>query len=691
MASLNSGTHSEAAGRLIDSENAAVKDGLDKLSVQSGKSITGKQRQVTDRKPAGRRQKSDNGAAKLIDRSKCDAAALKQQEKTAAAISKKYELHPVTARCLAARGFKPGKELERFLNPSLEEELADIHKMKDLDALCDLVCDAVCQGKKIFIGHDYDVDGTSAAAIVLRFLRKLPGVEVASEGSRRFSGGYAAPEKRAEEWTKQGYGLYLFLDYGTTSNELVSRIKELNPAAKVGVLDHHEPEGERPLGDALVNPKQAECGFADGNLCTGGLAYIFAMALKERLADCGVAKVERAAEKIELRQFLPWAALATVADVVPLIGANRAIVKEGLIELRRAEDQGLIALRMVSGKASGRLKAEDVAFGIGPRINAAGRLRDLGADLIVQLATTDEKEFAEQAAMEINGLNEDRKNIERQGLKKAKKQAERIIAVRKGLPAALVIADKSLHPGVVGIIASRLKDIYNRPAFVFTWDKKKKHWVGSGRGIDADVVSISDAIFDPRVKKFHDKPGAKAGGHKKAGGATILENDLPGFSEAFESVIEEQIADHDITPYVKWDAEVTIPELNSIGVELIEELENVFQPSGVGNPAPRLLLRGMTATMVRGIKQAKEVARKRFKPRHLLCRFRQEPEIDQLLEEPWQKFMNGTLWFHESHPALAIGKQVDAVAELSLNDRDADFDPENQRIQLNLVTLEKAA
>lgn len=516
-------------------------------------------------------------------------------------------LLPVSARVLAARGYEPGEELSHFLTPTLKDGLPHPNKLKNLDAACDLLVTAINAGEGIAICCDFDVDGLSGGSQFFHFLSTL-GVRSTVLVPDRFEDGYGLNEKMIRKIAEEKYSVLVTIDYGTTNAKELALAKKLG--LKTIVIDHHHVGSHKPGADVFINPNQKGCGFAQKILCASGLTWYLLLGLKQCLPQ---------AAQIDVKSYLDLACLGTICDMVPLVGANRIIAKRGLELLTTTARPGLIALKNVAGITK-EVSCSDVGFGIGPRLNAAGRI--VHGDMVIELLTTLDSGRAQKIATRLNRLNLQRQETEA----KVKEGALEQVRTRGALPPGIVVWDKDYHTGVVGIVAQRLVEQFYRPAVVLGVDTDGV-FKGSVRGIKGFNVVESLAAVSEHLIKF--------GGHEGAGGLSVLAEKVSDFEEAFLRVCEDRLAEIDPNPYADADTPVTLAEISP---DLVVELRR-FAPFGMGNPNPQLLLQKLEVVEVKVLKDA-----------HLKTLF-----------SDGKRFISGLLWRNTSHPALKVGAKVDLV------------------------------
>ncbi len=479
-------------------------------------------------------------------------------------------IHPVAARVLVHRGYDDVDKARHFLTDELSA-LPDPSRMKGLDPAVDRLCRAIVNKEPITLWGDYDVDGVSSTALLSTFLRAV-GATVATYIPHRLGEGYGLNMKAIERIATDGTRLLVTLDCGITSHAEVARANELG--LEVIVVDHHAVPETMPPALAVLNPLQPGCDYPTKYLCAAGVAFNLAIGIRRALRSSGWFGETR--PEPNLKEYLDLVALATVADVVPLLGVNRLLVRHGLKELSKARRPGVRALKYVCGLTGSEVTSGDVGFRLGPRINAAGRLDDAALGLKCLTATT--YEAALPLARALDAANAERQAIEKQILEQALEQAEARIAYgAKGL----VLHAEGWHPGVVGIVASRVVERFHRPTvMVGVWEGLGR---GSARSIERFHLYDALKLCSGHLTKF--------GGHKHAAGLSVLPERLPGFVAAFEQVAGERLTDDDLVPRCKVDALVAPRELDLDAVEALK----VLAPFGAANPEPVLASCGVVA------------------------------------------------------------------------------------------------
>jgi single-stranded-DNA-specific exonuclease len=485
------------------------------------------------------------------------------------AIARELDLLPATAAVLARRGCDTPEQARRFL---AGDERHDPFEFAGMDATADLILDHVKRGSKILIHGDYDVDGVASTAILVRALRAL-GAEPAWHLPSRFEEGYGLARSSVERMATQAVGLLITTDCAITAVEEVALARSLG--IDVVVTDHHRPADQLP-DCPIVHPVIS--GYPFGELCAAGVAYKLASALYARNGQ----DAARADEDLDL------VALATVADLVPLRGENRRLVREGVAALARTRKPGLRALMKISSVDPARVDAGAIGYRLAPRINAAGRLAR--ADAALELVLTDDDTRAAQVADELDILNRERQDTETRMLF----AAEAARAEHADEP-AYVLAGDGWHPGVIGIVASRMVERYNRPTVLIALDGDSGK--GSGRSVSAFDLHGGLAASSEHLIRF--------GGHRAAAGLEIDRANVDAFRQAFVAHAASVLSPEDLLPQERVDAVVPGGQL---GLGLCEELGRL-EPFGFGNPTPTLLVPAARIADVRGMGQEKQHAR----------------------------------------------------------------------------------
>ena len=478
-------------------------------------------------------------------------------ERAAEMMSQQTDLPRAVCQVLARRGV-PVMETRGFLAPKLKELLPDPRLMKDMEIAAARFLDAVRNRQRIAIFADYDVDGGSSAALLLVWLRQM-GLTATLYVPDRIDEGYG-PNNPAMRQLATTHDLIICVDCGTTSHEPIKAAED----ADVIVLDHHLGEETLPECVAVVNPNRQDESGDLGYFCAAAVVFLM-------LVECGRQLRAEGIKGPDLMAMLDLVALATVADVAPLIGANRALVRQGLKVMAQRQRPGLVALSDVAGMDAAP-SSYHLGFLLGPRVNAGGRISRayLGAQLLSTESATEAKVLSEQ----LDALNSERREIENAVRSAAMAQAE-----ERGLDAPLVwAAGDGWHPGVVGIVASRLKEMTNRPAIVIGLNGD----VGKGSGRSVSGVDLGASI----QRLVSERLLVKGGGHKMAAGMTVTRDQLEPAMVRLSELLAKQGAGQSGPGDLKLDG-VLMP--GAATVDLMEEIEKAG-PFGAGAPAPRYAL-----------------------------------------------------------------------------------------------------
>lgn len=476
--------------------------------------------------------------------------------------SKELSVSPLLARLLVLRGLSDGEGARRYLSSSLRADLPSPFEMAGMEAAVCRLFHAIRGRQQIAVWGDYDVDGTTGAAVLVTFLRKI-GVMPVFYVPHRMEEGYGLNVDGIRSLRQRGVDLIVTVDCGISNADEVEAANELG--LDVVIVDHHEPPEVLPPAVAVINPHRRDCSFPDKGLCAAGLAFYLVIGLRAKLRKEGW--FESSGEP-DIRRYLDVVTLGTIADMVPLRGVNRTLIRRGLIELSGSTRPGVVALKQVSGIPAGEVSAGQVGFRLGPRINAAGRV-DYGVK-VVELLTTESPEVALRIAQELEIHNSQRRALEALVLEQAMAQAA--ASMNGGGRHALVLAGQSWHPGVLGIVASRIVEKYHRPTVVIGLNGAAGK--GSARSIRGFHMVESFRRCAHCLEKF--------GGHEYAGGLSIHADKVELFADAFEADARQTLAQTDLLPLLELDAPLNFSE---IGFSLARELETL-KPFGVGNPEP---------------------------------------------------------------------------------------------------------
>lgn len=493
-------------------------------------------------------------------RDRLDTAGLGRAE----ALSQREGLSDILSRLLASRGVEPA-EAALFLEPRLRDLLPDPAVLTDMEAAAARLAQAGIKGERVAIFGDYDVDGACSSALLAGFLTQA-GARPRIHIPDRLIEGYGPNSEAIRMLAGEGATLLVTVDCGTTSEEPLAEARRLG--LDVVVLDHHQAPERLPAVEALVNPNRQDDLSGLGHLCAAGVVFLALVATSRALRRQG--HWGRGGEP-DLLAMLDLVALATVADVVPLQGLNRAFVRQGLAMMRSRARPGLAALMDVSG-LDGPIQPWHLGFLLGPRINAGGRIGD--AALGARLLLTDDEVEARTIATELNRLNQERQEIERLAVLEAVSQAEHELAGMAELP-VLLAGSADWHPGIVGLVAARLKERFRRPAFALALNGEGGA-TGSGRSIAG--VDLGRAVR-AAVEAGH---AVKGGGHAMAAGVTLA----AGQASAFHTFLNEHLQ-REVDAAGDAEALLVDAALSAGGAtpRLLAEIDKAG-PFGSGSPEP---------------------------------------------------------------------------------------------------------
>lgn len=483
------------------------------------------------------------------------------------------------AAVLAARGFESVVEVDAFLNPKLDE-LHDPHLLPDYEAAARAILGAIERREKIFVHGDYDVDGVTSAAIFHRFFTSL-GAHAHVHVPHRIREGYGINLDAVEAAKEFGARLFLTCDCGTSAYEQVEHARQAGMT--VVVTDHHEVAGELPSADAVVNPHRPDSKYPFLHLSGAGVVFKLLMGISEQL---GVSR-----ERFT-RAFIDLAALGTVVDLMELSGENRVIGRFGLEAIPQTKKIGLKAMLDESGLTE-RLKTRpmegmDLGFGLGPRLNAAGRIDD--AALALELLTTEDEARARLLANKIEQLNLHRRERQEHMVREV---VERVSEL-PSLPSFIVIGSENWHRGIVGIVAGKVVSEFFRPALVVSIDPETGHCHGSARSIP--LFNVAEAI-----RAYPDL--MSGGGHAAAAGCSFALDNLKEVQEALHQFATQNLQPEQLIRREYFDADLDPEEFTPDNVEELSRLE----PCGMGNPRPRFAARGMKITKSQLTRDGKHV------------------------------------------------------------------------------------
>ena len=482
---------------------------------------------------------------------------------TVARLSSELGIDPVLAELLVHRGITDFEQSRAFFRPSLDG-LHDPFLMKDMDAAVERLHRALSSGEKILVYGDYDVDGTTAVALVYSFLRELsPRIDYYIPD--RYDEGYGLSYKGIDWAAENGFSLMIVLDCGIKAGEKVAYASGLG--VDVIICDHHLPEDELPHAAAVLDPKREDCSYPFNDLsgCGVGFKLVQAYASSHGIPFS------------KLIPLLDLLAVSIASDLVSVTGENRILAHYGLKQLNEAPRKGLEAMIRLTGIDKSHLSIDDIVFKIGPRINAAGRMES--GRIAVELLTATDEETANRIGSEINRHNNERKDIDRKTTQEAIAMVESG-KVLKGLDDislkhTTIVYNPDWHKGVVGIVASRLVEYFYRPTVVFT--RSKDFVTGSARSVHGfDIYAAIESCSD-LLENF--------GGHIYAAGLTLKEENLPEFCRRMDEKVSKTIIPQQLTPVIDVDSRLDFEQMTPKFLRILK----LFQPFGPGNAAPVFL------------------------------------------------------------------------------------------------------
>jgi len=487
-----------------------------------------------------------------------------EDDRKALTIAQRLDVPEIVGRVLAGRDV-PLEDAERYLSPTLKDLLPNPSSFKDMDAAATRIVEAIKKGEKIAVFGDYDVDGATSSGLLKSFFDQI-NVPLRIYIPDRMSEGYGLNSPALETLKAEGMDLVITVDCGILSFD------EADVAKNVGldliIVDHHQAETRLPDAVAVVNPKRHDESQEFTYLAAVGVAFILLVAINRDLRDSGWYEGRQVPD---LFRLLDLVALGTVCDVVPLVGLNRAFVSQGLKVMAQRRNPGLVALADVAGldEAPGTYH---LGFIMGPRVNAGGRVGK--ADYGPRLLSSHNPDECMELARVLDEYNLERKAIETQVTEEAMEQAERVSASES----VLVVAGEGWHPGVIGIVASRLKEKFQRPTIVIGLDGD----IGKGSGRSISGVDLGAAVGAARHKEML----VAGGGHAMAAGLTIKRDQIEPFREFVESRLADNVKEALKSASLGLDGMVGV---EGATVDLIEKME-MAGPYGAGNPEPRFVV-----------------------------------------------------------------------------------------------------
>jgi single-stranded-DNA-specific exonuclease len=542
------------------------------------------------------------------------------------------EVTPLQAQLLINRSISDGPSAKAFLSARLSQ-MADPMLLRDMDRATAAVVASIEEGRPITIYGDYDADGLTSTALLWNFFSEL-GASVSYYVPHRLKEGYGLNEQAVRRIAENGRGLLLTVDCGISNLEEIRIAKTLG--LEIVVTDHHQVPGPLEPLCPMVNPQRPDCCFPSKDLAGVGVAFLLAVSVRAALR-----KRSWPGPLPDLREYLDLVALGTVADRAPIIGQNRILVKNGMKRLLRSRWEGIRALNRICHVMGPALTTYDLSFKLAPRLNAPGRME--GPELGMEILTTCESTAAYELATRLNTSNAKRQELERRILDQIEGILEDSGHVARSK--ILFLARENWHPGVLGIVASRLVDRYHRPAFVMTYrDGTVKGSARSVRGFNIHgALSRFDHLFD------------RFGGHAQAAGFTFKAEHFDRLRDGLEEMARQILTDHELRPSLDIDAALG---LGDVDLEMVLDVE-ALAPFGEGNPEPVFLTRGLEVMWSKVIAE-----------RHLKLALREGREVFEVIG------------FGQAQKRPQLGKRVDMV-----------FTPEmehwqgNRRVRLRMLDI----
>jgi single-stranded-DNA-specific exonuclease len=483
-------------------------------------------------------------------------------EEAVRGLASALSLPEIVCRLLLIRGYVSAEDAKLFLRPKLDR-LHDPFAFLSMDKAVDRLARAVRDEELVFIHGDYDVDGICSTTLLTRTIRGLGGKAMPFI-PRRIEDGYDLSDAGVDAAMAAEAKVVVTCDCGTSAVSPVARL--CRAGIDVIVTDHHLPGGELPDCLAVLNPKRTGCGYPDKDLAAVGVAFKLALALAGALGK----------NNNFVWAMMDLVALATVADVAPLRGENRVFVRYGLKMLAETRNIGMRALIRAAGLDGKQLTAGRIGFILAPRLNAAGRLGH--AIRGVELLMSEDEHAANAIARELEELNYKRQEIDRATLEQARERVLQQLDLDEIF--GIVLADDSWHPGVIGIVASRLVEEFGRPTILIALSGDQ----GKGSGRSISKFDLHGALGQSREYLL------RYGGHRMAAGVTVARDQVTDFAARFNEVARSLLSADDLVPEIRVDLEVSIDGMD----QKIESLFRHFEPFGIGNPAPVLLARNVT-------------------------------------------------------------------------------------------------
>lgn len=476
-------------------------------------------------------------------------------------------INPIVLQLLKNRGIVGADQVKRFLNPVMDF-LYDPMLLKDMDKAVARIKSALFGKEKITVYGDYDADGITSTCILIKLLKSLEA-NVDYYIPSRLEEGYGLNKKAIKKIYQQDTRLLITVDNGISSYEEVEFAKQLG--IDVIITDHHEPGDLIPKAVAVVNPKQEDCEYPFKDLAGVGVAFKLAQALTKM-------------DPKMLQEFVELTALGTIADIVPLLDENRVIAKNGLKYMQKTSNKGILAMFSNLKLDQTSIDSGKIAYIIAPRINAAGRMGK--ADAALELLLTEDEAYAFELANILEKVNQERQSTEQKIFNEAKKIIEEDVDLEKNK--VIVLSNSNWHPGVIGIVASKLVDIYHRPCILITKEDEKTG-KGSGRSIPGFNLYESLTHFSEMLLSY--------GGHEQAVGLSIKFDDIEEFRDKINTYAAEILKSEEIIPRLNIDLELNEQDIT---LDLAEQLE-LMEPFGYGNPKPVFVCKNLSLNSIRTV------------------------------------------------------------------------------------------
>ncbi|MCF6251174.1 MAG: single-stranded-DNA-specific exonuclease RecJ [Methylococcaceae bacterium] len=556
------------------------------------------------------------------------------------------DIDPILSKIFAARGITENEQLERTL-----VKLPSPWLLSGMETMVEHLITAIDQQQKITIVADFDADGATSCVVAMKGLELLGASKVSYVVPNRFEYGYGLTPEIVELVMQQQPDIIITVDNGISSIDGVNAAKDAG--IKVLVTDHHLPADQLPAADAIVNPNLIDDEFPSGNIAGVGVIFYVLLALRSRLREQGRFQ-QQGVQQPNLAQLLDFVALGTVADVVALDQVNRILVHQGLLRIRSGHAHpGVRALIEIAKKQFNSINSSDLGFALGPRLNAAGRMDDMS--LGIQCLLTDDEALAKDIAEQLDELNKDRKDVEAQMKNEAMSLLKDMKALdEKHLPAGVCLFEKYWHQGVIGILASRIKDRLHRPVVAFA-SADNGEIKGSARSIPG--VHIRDVLSE--IASSHPQILSKFGGHAMAAGMSIKMHDYPVFALAFDEIVAKHLDNVDLEQKIYTDGQLSEKEIT-------QEFSQHLKESGTwGQEFPEPVFDGVFDV--------------------IQCRIVGQQHLKFVLRFPFSELLFDAIAFFVEKPEMWLGiRSINTAYKLDINEYRG-----NKSVQLMLQYFEK--